>query len=102
MKMPRSLVGRFALFAVLGLTDLALTGFLLRTERGHVYESNPVAQWWLAHWGWAGLAGFKLGALLLVMTAANFIRRHRPRTAAQVLNFACGATALVVARRRAQ
>jgi hypothetical protein len=96
MKMPRSLLGRFALFAVLGLADLILTCYLLRTERGHVYEGNPVAQWWLAHWGWAGLAGFKLAVLLLVMIAANFIGRHRPRTAAHVLTFACGATALVV------
>jgi hypothetical protein len=96
MKMPRSLLGRFALLVVLGLTDLALTCYLLRTERGHVYESNPVAQWWLAHWGWAGLAGFKLAVLLLVMTAASLIGRHRPRTAAHVLTFACGATALVV------
>jgi hypothetical protein len=96
MKMPRSLLGKFALFAVLGLTDLALTYYLLRTAPGQVYESNPVAQWWLTRWGWAGLAGFKLAIVLLVLMAVNLIALYRPRTAGYVLSFACGVTALVV------
>jgi hypothetical protein len=96
MKTPRSLLGRFALFAVLGLIDLALTYYLLRTAPGKVYESNPVAQWWLVRWGWAGLAGFKLAVVLLVLAAVQFIALYRPRTAGHVLWFACGATALVV------
>jgi hypothetical protein len=96
MKLPRSLLGKSALFTVLGLADLALTWYLLRTEHGYVYESNPVARWWLARWGWAGLAGFKLAVVLLVIAAVKGIARHRPRTATHVLSFACGATALVI------
>jgi hypothetical protein len=96
MKMPRSLLGKFTLFAVLGLTDLVLTCYLLRTVPGWIYESNPVAQWWLVRWGWAGLAGFKLAVMLLVMIAVSLIARYRPRTAGHVLSFACAATALVV------
>jgi hypothetical protein len=96
MKTSRSLLGRFALFAVLGLTDLVLTCYLLRTTSGWIYESNPVAQWWLVRWGWAGLVGFKLAVMLLAMTAVILIGRYRPRTAGHVLSFACAATVLVV------
>jgi hypothetical protein len=96
MKLRRSLLGKSALFAVLGLADLALTWYLLRTEQGSVYESNPVAQWWLARWGWAGLVGFKLAVVLLVIASVKLIARYRPRTATHVLSFACGATALVI------
>jgi hypothetical protein len=96
MKRPRSHSGKFALFAALGLTDLVLTCYLLRATSGWVYESNPVAQWWLVRWGWAGLAGFKLAVMLLVLTAVSLIARNRPRTAGHVLSFACGATLLVV------
>jgi hypothetical protein len=96
MKMPRSHPRKFALFAALGLTDLVLTCYLLRATSGWVYESNPVAQWWLVRWGWAGLVGFKLAVMLLVLTAVSLIARNRPRTAGHVLSFACGATLLVV------
>jgi hypothetical protein len=97
MKRPRSHPGKYTLFAVLGLTDLVLTCYLLRTASGWIYESNPVAQWWLVRWGWAGLVGFKLAVILLVMAAISLIARYRPRTAGHVLSFACGATVLVVA-----
>src|SRR5690349_18620406 len=96
MKLRRSLLGKSVLFAVLGLADLLLTSYLLRTEYGSVYESNPVARWWLARWGWAGLAGFKLAIILLVIASVKLIARYRPRTATHVLSFACGATALVI------
>src|SRR5260370_38691788 len=96
MRLTRWLCGRFARFAVLGLTDLDLTCYLLRTSSGQFYESIPVACWWLARWGWAGLAGFKLAVVLLVIVAVNRAARHRPRTAACVLSFACGATAVVI------
>jgi hypothetical protein len=96
MKTPRSHPRKFALFAALGLTDLVLTCYLLRATSGWVYESNPVAQWWLVRWGWAGLVGFKLAVMLLVMTAIGLIARYRPRTAGHVLAFACGATLLVI------
>jgi hypothetical protein len=96
MKTPRSLLGRLTLYTALGLTDLVLTCYLLQTESGWVYESNPVAQWWLVRWGWSGLAGFKLALLLLVITAVRLIGRYRPRIARHVLTFACGVTVLIV------
>src|SRR5438093_5316203 len=96
MKRFPSLLGRFGTFAALGLIDLALTCYLLQATPGQVYEGNPIARWWLLHWGWVGLAGFKLSVVLLVLSAVQFIARSRPHTAARVLAFACGATALVI------
>src|SRR5262249_48675990 len=96
MKRLRSPLGRFGTFAVLGLIDLALTCYLLQATPGQIYEGNPIARWWVRRWGWAGLAGFKLTAILLVLTAVQCIARSRPHTATRVLAFACGATALVI------
>ena len=96
MKLPRSLPGMIVLFAVLGLIDLSLTWYLLRFSSGHFYESNPVARWWLVRWGWAGLAGFKIATVLVVLASVSLIARSRPRRAMQVLTFACAATVLVV------
>jgi hypothetical protein len=96
MKRLGSLLGRFGLYAALGLIDLALTCYLLQAAPGQVYEGNPIARWWLLRCGWVGLAGFKVAVVLLVLTAVQGIARSRPRTAARVLTFACGATALVI------
>jgi hypothetical protein len=95
--MTRSLFGKSALFITLGLADLAMTCYLLRTSAGQVYESNPVAHWWLDRWGWAGLAGFKLIMVSFVLVSTWALARYRPRAAANVLAFACGVTALVLA-----
>jgi hypothetical protein len=73
-----------------------MTLHLLKASAGQVYESNPVAHWWLIRWGWAGLVAFKLVAVLLVLLAAWVVARYRPRAAANVLSFACGVTALVL------
>ena len=94
--MARSLLGKCALFVALGLADLALTSYLLQTSAGRVYEGNPVAHWWLAHWGWVGLAGFKLATVLLVVLVVRVVARSRPRAAANLLSFACAVTALVL------
>src|SRR5919199_622006 len=49
---------KLCLFAVLSLADLGLTWQLLRD--GGAYESNPVAGWWLAHYGWAGVVAYSV------------------------------------------
>jgi hypothetical protein len=75
----RSLLGSYTLFAALGLIDLGLTCYLLRISSGHIYESNPLAQWRLARWGWAELVGFKLVLLALATAAIALVARRRPR-----------------------
>jgi hypothetical protein len=84
------------LFLVLSAADMLLTLWLLSSKAGRVYESNPVANWWLEAFGWAGLAGFKAATMLLAGAAVAVLARRRPRAARGVLTFGCAALALVV------
>jgi hypothetical protein len=88
--------GKLCLFAGLSLLDLILTWKLVQSSEGQVYESNPVANWWLGRYGWPGLAAFKLAAVLLVVLLAAVVTRYRPRTGNRVLTFACSSVAVVV------
>ncbi len=85
-----------SLFAVLSLTDLTLTWWLLGHTDGVVCEANPVACWWLARFGWHGLAGFKFGMMLFVGAVAAAISLARPRAGGGILGFGCAALGLVV------
>ena len=87
---------KLALFAALSLADFALTRFLLERGGGAAYESNPVAAWWLTTFGWAGLAGFKLALVGLVVGLALVVSRYRPRAGGRVLAFGCSALLGVV------
>jgi hypothetical protein len=95
-KLKRLHPGKQLLFALLSVTDLFLTWWLLDHSDGEVYESNPVANWWLARHGWLGLVAFKAGGVLLVIGLVAFISRYRPRAGGRILGFACAILALVV------
>jgi hypothetical protein len=84
------------LFGLLSLADLGLTWLLLERGGGTVYESNPVAGWFLASYGWAGLVGFKAASMSLVIGAASLVAMYRPRCGSLVLTFGCSAAAAVV------
>jgi hypothetical protein len=84
------------LFALLSLADLALTWWLLSGSNGRVYEANPMARWLLEQHGWAGLATFKAGIVLLVLALCAVVARSRPRAAGRALTLGCAALALVV------
>jgi hypothetical protein len=88
--------GKLLLFAGLSATDLILTYRLVEHSGGQVYEGNPIANAWLSSYGWAGLALFKLAAMLLVAGTATFISLSQPRKAGHVLRFACVALGSVV------
>jgi len=87
--------GTFA-FIALSLSDLASTWWLLERSGRVVCEGNPVADWWLSHYGWPGLAGFKASMVLLVICVTTIISRQRPRVASRTLGFACATLALVM------
>jgi hypothetical protein len=91
-----SLLGLRALFVLLSLADLGLTCWLLVQSGGQIYESNPVASWWLTNAGWFGLVFFKVGSVLLVLTLATVIHQHRPWLGGSILGFGCTVLALVV------
>jgi hypothetical protein len=88
---------KLLLFALLSVADLALTRRLLGAEDSAAYESNPVAAWWLARFGWVGLTGFKAATVLTAAGLVAVICRRRPRAGHRVLAFACAAVAAVVA-----
>ena len=89
---PRKLL----LFLLLSLSDLGLTWLLVERGGGVVYESNPVADWWLWHYGWAGLGAFKVLTVVVVVGLTAVVSRFRPRSGGLILAVACSALALVV------
>jgi Domain of unknown function (DUF5658) len=88
--------GKMLAYVTLSLADLYLTYALVQNSGGLIYESNPIANAWLARYGWTGLALFKLAAMLLVTLAVAYIACYRPQTADRILRFACCAVAFVV------
>jgi hypothetical protein len=87
---------KILLFGLLSAADLFLTWRLLRQADGQVYESNPIANWWLVSYGWPGLAAFKLAVVVLAMGLSIVLSRAHPRAGARVLEFACSALLVVV------
>ncbi len=84
------------LFLALSAADFALTWLLLQRAGGRASESNPVAFWWLDHFGWPGLAGFKLGLVGVVAAVVRVVARHRLPAARLVLRFGCSTLLAVV------
>ena len=98
MRTGRTLpVGSLFLFMLLSIADLSLTWFLLTSSGGKIYESNPIADAWLASYGWAGLVVYKILGLLLVASIVVIISYRQPRTGRRLLNFAiCALGAVTV------
>jgi hypothetical protein len=86
----------FALFILLSLGDLLLTRLLIESGQGGIYESNPIANFWLSAYGWEGLFLFKSLAVFLVSLVCIWISLHRPPLSAGILAFACTVTGGVV------
>jgi hypothetical protein len=84
------------IFSLLNLADLFLTVQLLRQSNGEVYESNPLANWWLTHHGWMGLVLFKLVVVLSAAALFVVIACYRPRAGRRAILLACGILAAVV------
>lgn len=89
-------VRKLVLFALLGASDFFLTWHLLGSGGGAVYESNPVAAWWLGHFGWLGLAGFKAATMLLAAALGVVVCLRRPAAGHRLLAFGCVALSAVV------
>jgi hypothetical protein len=89
-------IAKLLVFLVLSVLDLFLTWHLVHGADGWVYESNPLASWWLERWGWLGLIFFKVSAVSVVSWIWYIVTPLRPRLANMVLSFACATLALVV------
>ena len=83
------------LFVGVSVMDVVLTFCLLNT--GSFYESNPIANQILQHWGFLGMTLYKLLIVSSVMMIANIISIWRVNTSRFLLAFGTVATAMVVA-----
>ena len=84
-------------FVLTSLLDLFMTFLLLYFSnrgmmRNVVFESNPIAQYFISGWGTLGLIWFKLAMVTIIVLVAQVIATKRPVVARFVLN---GATLFV-------
>ncbi len=82
-------------FVLVNLMDIVMTSLLLNT--GQFVESNPIANFVLAEWGFPGVTAFKLIVVAMVMLIANIIATRRIRTSRLLLQFGTLIVGCVVA-----
>lgn len=89
----RTIETQAAWFILLNFLDAAVTWILLtrgnqRGDSNLVFgEANRVAGYFLNHWGFRGLLGFKLGLVLFVCLIGLTIALKHEERARNVLNF---------------
>lgn len=86
------------IFVLLSAADLFMTHFLLQQDLGNhrFVESNPMARYFLDHWGSKGMIYFKFGMIGVICVLTQIIARWRPRTARWLLFFAIVAVTYVL------
>ena len=73
-------------FVLASALDVAMTFLVLHYSsngmtHGTFVESNPLARWFIGHWGFRGMAGYKLLMTLIVVVIAEFVGRQKPMVA---------------------
>jgi hypothetical protein len=81
-------------FILINVLDIVCTNALLRS---HAIEANPLANYFLKHWGFPGMIAFKLGLVAGVCLVTQLIAVQNLKRAKQVLTVGCGIVGLVVA-----
>ncbi len=91
MRHPRrSLFVLIGCLVLLQAADFCLTWALLASGiRGDVYEANPLANYILTRYGWAGLASFKSVCSMVALGAILLISRHRAVAGSRLLVVLC-------------
>ncbi|MCA8986940.1 MAG: hypothetical protein KDA78_04835 [Planctomycetaceae bacterium] len=72
------------LFILVSALDVFMTWILLQS--GNFVESNPVARYFLHHWGKHGFVGFKFGMVALICLIAQIVAIYKPGRAKFILN----------------
>ena len=80
-------------FILINVLDIICTNALLRS---HAIEANPLANYFLKHWGFPGMIAFKLALVAGVCLVTQIIAVHHLKRAKQVLTIGCGIVGLVV------
>ncbi|RLS54385.1 MAG: hypothetical protein DWH91_11965 [Planctomycetota bacterium] len=73
-----------SVFILVNVLDFVTTYWMLsHRESGHgsFYESNPVARFFLHHWGVRGLLMFKMGVVAFVCVIAQIVATRRESSA---------------------
>lgn len=83
-----------AVFLLVSVFDVLMTWFMLRS--GRFYEANPVARYFINHWGARGMVYFKFSVVAFVCVLTQVIAARRPVTAERILKFATIVVACVV------
>lgn len=73
-------------FIFVSALDVFLTYLLITQDRFH--EGNPVARFFLNHWGMQGMIYFKFAMVAFVAVLAQIIARKQLETARRLLNLA--------------
>lgn len=77
-----------ALFILVNVLDFATTYYMLMHREqgdGSFYESNPVAQYFLNHWGVKGLLLFKMAVVAFVCVVAQIVATKKASSARLLL-----------------
>lgn len=82
-------------FVLANFLDGVLTWLLLR--RPGFVESNPIARYFLHHWGVAGMNYFKLAVVFFVLLIAQVVAHYNYQSARFLLVVGTGVVAIVVA-----
>jgi len=82
-----------ARFILVNVLDIFMTWFLLWKWSGKFTESNPIADYFIDHWGIRGMVYFKMGMVAFIVVLSQIIAGKKPESARWLLNF----TTLVVA-----
>jgi len=72
------------IFILVNLLDFAMTWWMLHHRElgmGNFYESNPVARYFLNHWGVRGLLYFKMAVVAFVCVIAQIVATRRESSA---------------------
>lgn len=98
--LKRLLIGQLPLerettiFILVSMLDVFMTYILLRT--GHFRESNPIADFFIRHWGSKGMIYFKLSMTAFVCVLAQIIALKKQQSAEFVLKAGTLIVAVVV------
>lgn len=72
------------IFILVNVLDFAMTYWMLAHREmglGNFYESNPVAQYFLNHWGVKGLLMFKMAVVAFVCVIAQIVATKKEASA---------------------
>ncbi len=81
-------------FILVNVLDIIFTNVLLRM---HAMEANPIANYFLTHWGFHGMIAFKMFLVAGVCLVTQWIAVHHLARARQTLLLGIVIVALVVA-----